>query len=513
VPTILRDPFQSPCTRILATLGPSSWAPPAIRALVDAGASGFRLNFSFAEYEILREVVRHIRAISAERRIPLAILGDLGGPKLRTGRNLGGAPILLTRGDEVRLSGSAEHSVARCLAVSHAGLAGDVRPGDAVLLDDGRIRLRVARIDVEAVVCLVEHGGSLGSGKGLNIPGRRLSLPALTEKDVADLRFALENDLDFIAQSFVQEARDVADLKSRIARAAKSTPVIAKIEKPLAVENLEEIMDISDGIMVARGDLGVEIGTENLPMVQKQIIGAARARGKLVITATQMLDSMTYNPSPTRAEASDVANAICDGADVVMLSQETAVGHFPALTVETMRKIATTVEGSEAFQSVGRRIGWPRGDGVASAAIRAACVAAEDVGARALIAFSTSGWTAFAVASLRPRTSIYACTHSPETWRRLALCWGARPVLIRKAETIDDMYLAALETLAQEDAVARGDAVVVLAGSVMLGSGANTIKINRLGTGEFSDDPAAQDRLHRLFPRHLRADLGDAARP
>ncbi len=492
------DFFQSPRTRILATLGPSSWAPPTIRALAEAGASGFRLNFSHGDHEILFGVIRHIRAVSEEIGRPLAILGDLCGPKLRTGRNHGGAPVLLTTGEEIRVSPDFPASAPRRIAVSHTRLVEDVMVGDRLLLDDGKMALSVRRIEGRELVCVVLHGGSLGSHKGMNVPGRRVSLPSITEKDEADLRFALDNAVDYIALSFVQEAKDVADLKSRIARAGRTTPVVAKIEKPLAVENLEEILEISDGIMVARGDLGVEIGPEALPMIQKRIIATARRRSKLVITATQMLDSMTYNPSPTRAEASDVANAICDGTDVVMLSQETAVGHFPALTVETMRKIALNAEESEFYREQMSHFQRPRGDGVADAAIRAACVAAEDVGARAVIPFSTSGWTAFHVSAWRPRTGMYACTHEIETWQRLALCWGVRPVLIAKADTLDELYINALTKLRQDRAVHLDDVVVVLTGSLTKGSGANTIKIYRVGSADLSEDPETRKRLVRI---------------
>jgi pyruvate kinase len=349
---------------------------------------------------------------------------------------------------------------------------------------------------------VVRHGGPLSSHKGINIPGVRVSLPSITAKDEADLAFALEHGVDWIAMSFVHEARDVVDLKRRIAQAeraaARTTPVIAKIENPLAVEKLNEILEVSDGIMVARGDLGVELGPEELPVVQKRIIVTARRRWKLVITATQMLDSMTHHPGPTRAEASDVANAIFDGTDVVMLSQETAVGEFPVRAVETMRNIALFAERSALFRQHMEHFQRPVSEGVAHAAIRAACVAAEEVRARAVVAFSTSGWTARSVSSWRPDTGVYALTHLEDTWQRLALCWGLRPFLIPRAETLDEEYVLGMATLLRAGALRLRDLVVVLSGSLLRGSGANTIRIYRVGTGELTDDPATREKLEHL---------------
>ncbi len=498
------DPYLHPATRILATLGPSSWTPPAIRALALAGASAFRLNFSHGDHEILREVITNVRAVSWDLGRPIAILGDLCGPKLRTGVVRGGGTVHLVEGEEVIVAPGEPTTTARRIGVNHAGLSDDVKVGDRLLLDDGKLRLEVVRRSGKDLVALVKHGGELSSHKGLNVPGVRVSIPAITPKDERDLEFALQHGVDWIALSFVQEARDVVDLKRRIAMApsakARTTPVIAKIEKPLAIENLDPILEVSDGIMVARGDLGVELGPEELPMVQKRLILTARRRSKLVITATQMLDSMTHHPSPTRAEASDVANAIFDGTDVVMLSQETAVGEFPVLTVETMRSIAMHAEESELYRQHMEHFQRPISEGVAQAAIRAACVAAEEVSARAVIPFSTSGWTAYCVSAWRPHTSIYACTHLEETYNRLALCWGLRPILVPSAETLDELYVVGVATLLRLKALDPGDIAVVLTGSVLRGHGANTIKIYRVGTPDLTDDPATREKLERLTP-------------
>jgi len=489
-----------PATRILATLGPASWAPEAIEALARAGASAFRLNFSHGDHEVLRKVIESVRLVEQKIGRSIAILGDLAGPKLRTAPVAGGNTIRLEKGAELVITSRDESSTPGRIAVTYRELPSLLAPGHRVMMDDGKLEVEVLGEGDDEVPVRVIVGGWLGSRKGLNLPGSRVNIPSVTEKDAEDVAFALEQRLDWLALSFVQSARDVVDLKRRLAVGGQSIPVIAKIEKPLAVDNLAGILDVSDGIMVARGDLGVELGPEFLPTVQKEIIERARKEGKLVVTATQMLESMTANARPTRAEASDVANAIFDGSDVVMLSQETAIGDYPVRTVETMRDIALQVEASELFKNQVERFRVPTSGGVAQAAIRAACSAAEEVNARAIVPFTASGWTALSVSCWRPATPIYAIAFDEGTCRRLALCRAVRPVLVSKqADSLEDRYLLGIGELMKAGKLEGGDIVVILSGGVLHGHGANTVKIYRVGEDDLVDDPATRARVRKLL--------------
>lgn len=471
---------RRPATKIIATLGPASWTPSGIRDLAIAGASAFRLNFSHGDVEILRGVVGCIRQVAQELGTPIAIIGDLSGPKVRVGVVAGGGTVTLEEGQEVLLDPRTHDVVRGRIGVSYAAVVDDVAEGARILLDDGNFELRALGRRDGCLRALVVHGGELSSRKGINIPGVLLNIPAITAKDEADLDFGMQVGVDFFAMSFVRTARDVVDLKRRIALHGRHTPVIAKIETPIAVENLASILAVSDGIMVARGDLGVEIGPERLPVVQKEIIRAARSRGKLVITATQMLDSMTHNPMPTRAEATDVANALFDGTDAVMLSQETAVGLYPVATVTTMSKIAWNAEQSDLFVAQARLFQRPADQGIAHAAIKAACVAAEEVGAKALLVFSSTGWTAFGVAAWRPGCPMFTLTDDPGAFHRFALCRGARAFLIPSARDIAHLYSLGIEAAAQAGALGAGDVVVLLSGARSHGSGADTIRLYKM---------------------------------
>ncbi len=474
---------HKPSTRLIATLGPASWTPPAIRELVLAGADAFRLNFSHGDHDVLRGVVACVREIARDLKQPVAILGDLCGPKLRVGIVEKGDSISLEDGAEVLLDPACPGVSLARIGVSHAALVEDVPAGSAILLDDGNLELLALERSGGCLRARVIHGGELKSRKGVNVPGVMLTIPAITEKDAEDLAFGMEMDLDYFAMSFVRTARDVTDLKRRIALHGQHIPVISKIEMPIAVENLDSILDVSDGIMVARGDLGVEIGPERLPVVQKEIIRAARRRGKLVITATQMLDSMTHHPRPTRAEATDVANALFDGTDAVMLSQETAVGSYPVATVRTMREIAWHAEESALFAAQARQFQRPVDHGIAHAAIKAACVAAEEVEAKALVVFSTTGWTAFGAAAWRPPCPIFACTDDERTFNRFALCRGSRAWFIPTASDIESLYSSGLAAPLAEGLLAKDDVVVLLSGARTSGSGANSIRIHKVGAG------------------------------
>jgi pyruvate kinase len=470
-----------------------------VEALVEAGASAFRLNFSHGRAEDKRKTIELVRAVSSELGQPLAIVGDLGGPKLRTRDLEGTEPLHLEKGADVVITSTEPLCRGTRIAVDYEGLPDDVRPGDRILFDDGAIEVVVDRVEGKDVHAIVRDGGLLSGRKGINLPGVRLSVPAITRKDVGDLDFMVDAGVDMIAMSFVRDAADVVDLKRRISERGASIPVIAKIEKPEAVLHIEAILDVADAIMVARGDLGVELRPERVPVVQKELIAAARRKSRLVITATQMLESMTRNPRPTRAEASDVANAIFDGTDVVMLSAETATGHHPVDAVRTMADIARIAEASGEYRRVISQLRRPEGQGVVHAAVHASCVAAEEVGAKALVPFTASGWTAFLIAARRPRTPVLACTYNESTYHRLALCFGVTPVLINQARDIDDLYVIGLHKLIGTRVLSPGDLVVVLTGSVVRGSGANTIKIHRVGTADLSDDPETRRRLRELI--------------
>jgi pyruvate kinase len=485
-------------TRILATLGPASESEAMIEALARAGASAFRLNFSHGDHDSKRPLVERVRRVAKKLERPLALLGDLCGPKLRTGVSATGEPVEFPTGTTVVITAAAPRTETGRIAVDYRDLARDVKVGDRVLFDDGLLEAVVEGVDGDDIRARMLVGGPLGSRKGLNLPGTRLPIPAVTAKDHADLLFCIEQGIDLVALSFVRDASDVVDLKRRIGQCGANVPVIAKIEKPEAVERLEEILDVADGVMVARGDLGVEISPERVPVIQKQVIQAARRKSRLVITATQMLDSMERNPRPTRAEASDVANAIFDGTDAVMLSGETAKGKYPVEAVRTMAEIAAIAEGSDEFRRAMDRYHLPEGTGVAHAAVRAAAVAAEELRARAIVPFTASGWTAFLMAGMRPRTPVVACTYNASAYHRLALCWGVTPVLISRAKDIDDLYVVGMERLLHAGLVSEGDLVVVITGSVVRGSGANTIKIHRVGTADLTDDPDTRRRLRAL---------------
>ncbi len=485
-------------TRILATLGPASDSEEMIEALAHAGASAFRLNFSHGDHDGKRRMVERVRAVAKKIGRPLALVGDLCGPKLRTGISERGEPVEFPTGSTAVISSVFSRTEPGRIAVDYPHLARDVHQGDRILFDDGLLEARVTGVRGDDVDALMVVGGPLGQRKGLNLPGVRLPIPAITVKDQADLLFCIEQGIDLIALSFVRDASDVVDLKRRIGQCGANVPVIAKIEKPEAVENLEAILDVADAVMVARGDLGGEMSPERGPVSQKQVIQAARRKSRLVITATQMLDSMERNPRPTRAEASDVANAIFDGTDVVMLSGETAKGRYPVESVRTMADIAAIAEGSDEFRRAMDRYHLPEGTGVAHAAVRAAAVAAEELHARAIVPFTASGWTAFLMAGMRPRTPVVACTYNLTAYHRLALCWGVTPVLISRAKDIDDLYVVGMEKLLQAGLAVEGDLVVVITGSVVRGSGANTIKIHRVGTADLTDDPETRRRLRAL---------------
>jgi pyruvate kinase len=411
-------------TKIVATIGPASSDPATVRRLIDAGMNVARLNFSHGDHRQHRASFDTIRRVADEAGTPVGVLGDLSGPKIRVGAMSGGE-VRLETGSELTIATDEVLGTADRFSTGYEALADDVRPGDPILLDDGLIRLEVLKIAGSEVRCRVLVGGPLRDHKGMNLPGTPLSVPALTDKDRDDLRLGLELGLDFFALSFVRRPDDVVEAK----RLAGDTPVIAKIEKPEAIEACGAIADVADGLMVARGDLGVEAGFDKVPLMQKRLIRDGASRGKPVIVATQMLESMIASPVPSRAEVSDVANAVLDGADALMLSAETAVGGYPVEAVQRMAAVIEEVESSELYrlQPEPVRIDEYSFD---NAIARAAVKAARDLDLKALAVYTESGHTAKLVSAYRPGAAILGMSRLDESRRRMALLWGVTPVAI-----------------------------------------------------------------------------------
>ena len=468
-------------TKIVATIGPASREPGMLESLIQAGVDVVRLNFSHGEPDEHLQVIRTVRAISARVDRPLAVLQDLCGPKIRTGRLEGGQPVELRTGERVVITtDEAMEGTSKVISTTYDALPRDVAPGDRILLDDGNLELRVIKASLDQVECEIVHGGWLKPHKGMNLPGVTLSTPALTEKDRRDLAFGVENRVDYVALSFVRHAKDVQECKALVKSLGGTCPVIAKIEKREAVDDLAAILDATDGVMVARGDLGVELSTEEVPTLQKRIIEMANGAGKVVITATQMLESMVENPRPTRAEASDVANAILDGTDGIMLSAETASGHYPMEAVATMARIALyTEEHHEAFRPPAR-VSMDAASVVARSLARVARTVAEELDCKLIVAFTESGTTAHLVSTYRPHAPIAAITYNDDTYRRLALWWGVVPVKSDFAETTDDMIGQGEALLKAKGLVAKGDTILMLAGQSHTAGATNMLRVHTI---------------------------------
>jgi pyruvate kinase len=461
-------------TKIVATIGPASGTKESIRALVDAGMDGARLNFSHGTREHHAEWARLVREVQEEVRRPLALIADLQGPKLRVGDIEG--TLSLERGEEIVVAGGKqpENGV---LPVSPSVIGEVLRPGHEVLIDDGHVRLLVRDVRQGRAACTVVVGGEITAHKGVNLPGVPIPIPALTRKDTDDLEFALGLGVDFVALSFVRSAADVRDLKALIAQHDSHAQVIAKIEKSEAVDALDEILQESDAVMVARGDLGVEIGPASVPLLQKRIIQRALDRGKPVITATQMLESMLHQPEPTRAEASDVANAVLDGTSAVMLSGETAMGDYPVESVSYMDRIARAVEPSLGYRHQLPEVGEQPTIGEAMS--NAACDLAEALGARAIVVPTYTGRTASVVARLRPRRPILGLSHHQYALQHMALEWGVTPLEIPEGHDVEDLWDTSVEAARECGMVEPGARVVITAGTaVNIPGTTNVIKVD-----------------------------------
>lgn len=469
--------------KIVATVGPATMEENMLRAILQAGVDVVRVNCSHGTSEQHRQIAQSVRKIAAELGKPIALLWDLQGPRLRVADLP--QPISLAEGMEIVLTTEQDGGEGLTVPVAVPYLATSVRQGQRILIDDGRIELETLHTDGVRVRCRVVRGGVVKAHKGINIPGAKLAVPILSEEDLADLRNGLLAGTDFVALSFVRSADDIETLRTAIQAHGADTPIIAKLERPEALERLGEILEAADGVMVARGDLGVELPPEEVPLAQKRIITEANKRFVPVITATQMLESMIESPRPTRAEASDVANAVLDGSDAVMLSGETAIGKYPVDAVVMMHRIVCKAE-KELFQQ--RPVYEGRGEGeesIAQAISDAACLAAADVGAKAIVVFTQSGSTALFVSKRRPKAPVIAFTPDKKVQRRLNLLWGVVPKCLPFVDSTDELIGLMDKQLVADNIAQEGDVVIIVAGIPLSARGrANFLKIHAVGTSE-----------------------------
>ncbi len=474
-------PFRH--SKIVCTIGPASRSPQMIERLLRAGMDVARLNFSHGSHDEHSRSIASLRSLAMQLEKPIAILADLQGPKIRTGALAGGTPVLLRAGQKFSITTAKILGDSTRVNTTFLPLPKEVHRGARILLSDGLIELRVTQVRAQEVVCEVVNGGQLGQHKGINLPGVRLRVPALTPKDRADLQFALQHDANYVAVSFVRRPEDVLEAKALIKRAGYDTPVIAKLEKPEAIENLDGILRAADGVMVARGDLGVEMNPERVPVVQKTIISRAREFRRPVITATQMLESMTENPRPTRAEASDVANAIFDGSDAVMLSAETASGKYPVEAVSMMARIIEEAEAS--IREFPQPSSVQETLKVAESVAELVCHASRELHMRLIAVFTHSGFTARLVSRYRPLVPIVAFSPVAETRRRMALIWGVMPRNISDVRKIDGLAAIAEKRLLEEKLVRKGDVIGIVAGTPMGVRGTtNFMKFHEIGAAK-----------------------------
>jgi pyruvate kinase len=473
-------PIMQRRAKIVCTLGPSSSGEATICDLMRCGMDVARLNFSHGTHEEHARVIARLRKVARSERRTICILQDLQGPKMRTGKLVGGTPVPIETGDRVSITTREVLGTPALISTSFQTLPREVQPGSLVLLSDGKLSLKVRSIKGDEIECEVIDGGLLAEHQGINLPGAVLSVPSLTEKDYKDLRFGLDHGVDVVAVSFVRSAADVAEVKRFIAQHDSVTPVIAKLEKPQAIDNLEEILEAADGVMVARGDLGVEMPPEKVPVIQKHVIRRAQFWRKPVITATQMLESMIENPRPTRAEASDVANAIFDGTDAVMLSGETASGKYPREAVGMMSRIVVEAEANILMNPVQRRRGEHRELSIAEAICESVAHVAEDLNMRAIAVYTESGNTGRLISKYRPRVPIFAFAHEHPVCNRLNLYWGVHPVLTKEKRSVESMVALADLQLLKAGVVVPGEIVGIVAGTHIGSGSTNLIRLHRV---------------------------------
>jgi pyruvate kinase len=462
-------------TKIVATIGPATSSPEMLKAIIEAGATTLRLNFSHGSHADHQRNIRLIRQTAFELNRPVGILQDLQGPKIRLGKFENGS-VVVAKGDRFTLTNRPVVGTQELSCVTYDYLAEEVPTGARILLDDGRVEMLVEDINQEKgdLHCRVTVGGVLSNNKGVNFPGVYLSVKAMTDKDREDLMFGLDQGVDWVALSFVRNPQDMIEIKELISSTGKQVPVIAKIEKHEAIEQMEAVLALCDGVMVARGDLGVELPAEDVPVLQKRLIVTANRRGIPIITATQMLDSMVNNPRPTRAEVSDVANAILDGTDAVMLSNETAVGKYPVEAVATMARIAERIEQEVAQNANARQMRDPKRS-IPNAISQAVGQIAEQLGAAAIMTLTQTGATARNVSKFRPQTPILAVTPHVNVARQLQLVWGVKPLLVLELPSTGQTFQAAINVAQEHDLLSQGDLVVMTAGTLQGISGSTDL--------------------------------------
>ncbi|MCF6092947.1 pyruvate kinase [Microaerobacter geothermalis] len=469
-------------TKIICTIGPASEEIETLKRLIESGMNVARLNFSHGDYEEHGRRIENIREAARQLGANVAILLDTKGPEIRIGKLLE-EPIQLHAGDQITLTTEELLGTKEKISITYSGLPGDVHKDSTILLDDGLIELKVISVTNKEILCRVVNGGELKSRKGVNVPGAQIKLPGITKKDADDIKFGISRGIDFIAASFVRKASDILEIREILENEqADFIKIIAKIENREGVNHVDEILEVADGIMVARGDLGVEIPAEEVPLVQKQLIKKCNNKGKVVITATQMLDSMQRNPRPTRAEASDVANAIFDGSDAIMLSGETAAGKYPVEAVDTMVKIALKTEEALTYREILTNQSLAQQKNITDAISQAVANAALDLEASAIITSTESGHTARMISKYRPKAPIIAITPNPKVMRHLALVWGVVPLQGIPAETTDEMLDIAINTSIDSGLIKRGDLVIITAGVPVREPGTtNLMKVHIVG--------------------------------
>ncbi len=469
-------------TKIVCTIGPSSESKEVLEQLIAHGMNVARLNFSHGNHDEHQKRIDTIKEVRNNMKLPIALLLDTKGPEIRTGDFENGEIFLkedtyftLTTRDII-----GNESVGR---ITYKDLPRDVQPGDQILIDDGLVELEVVDVHSDDIKCLIKNSGTIKNHKGVNVPGVKINLPAITPKDTSDILFGIRNGIDFIAASFVRKANDVLEIRKILEEnTATDIQIISKIENREGVDNIDEIIEISDGIMVARGDLGVEIPAEEVPLIQKMIIKKCNTAGKPVITATQMLDSMMRNPRPTRAEVTDVANAIFDGTDAIMLSGETAAGKYAVESVKTMANIAKKTEESLDYSSILREKGVGKEKTITDAISHATCSTAHDLGASAIITATSSGYTARMVSKFRPKAPIVVATTNEKVMRKMALTWNTYPILVDHAQSTDEVFDLSIEKALSTGYISAGDLVVITAGvPVGVAGTTNTIKVHIAG--------------------------------
>ncbi len=465
-------------TKLVCTIGPASSSPKILKSLIREGLDVARVNFSHGNYEEYKKIIKNIREISEELEKPVAILQDLRGPKLRVGK-IKGDSIFLKKGEKLIITTKEIEGEKGIIPSDYKLLPKFVKKGETILMDDGNLELKITEVKREEIITKVVVGGVLKSNKGINLPNTKLNIPALTEKDKRDVDFGVENGVDYIALSFVQKAQDIKDLRKILKAKKADIPIIAKIEKPDAIKNLDEIINEADGVMVARGDLGVEMKEEMVPILQKEIIKKASKKGKMVITATQMLESMIEKPRPTRAEATDVSNAILDMTDAVMLSGETAVGKYPVKAVKTIKNIACITENSPYF-SPDIELEVKPSKIVGDAIVKAAVDIAEKLKAKLIVVFSWSGSTALMLSKHKPSVPIVAFSPEEKVINRMALYWGVIPFYLEYRPNTDILLAEGETILLDKGIIKRGDLIIMIGGVTPIKGATNMLRVIKI---------------------------------